>query len=167
MKVLAQDRNWLKIIGIVVILFTTLQLSQCSRSFTHRSEANARVAVQVICQNQIYNYNRSGQFLQNIEAQGLFTNAYPEFYAHSTRYVGNQAFHYATSKSPYLKSYVGLVVGLPKAAQLTTASADSAIATLCEATKPGATAATDPSFHASTLVCGSQTQQIGDLLTLR
>lgn len=167
MKVLAQDRNWSKIIGIVVILFVTLWLSRCSRSFTHRSQANAQVSVQVICQHQIYNYNRSGQFLQNLEGQGLFINAYPEFYSHSTRYAGNQVFHYATSKSPYLKSNVGLVVGLPKAAQLTTASANSAIAILCEATKPGTAPATDPSFSASTLVCGSQTQQIGNLLTLK
>lgn len=172
MKVLSQDRNWLKIIGIIVVLSITLLFSQCSQGFIYRSQTNAQIAVQVICQEQIHNYEWSGNFLEDIEGQGRFSNPYPEFYSHATQYVGEKAFHYATSKSPHLKSYVGLVVGFSKTTQPMTSQSDSAIsrqrdaiAIVCETTKPGTNPANDPGFDSSTLTCGSQTRQVVDLLT--
>jgi hypothetical protein len=169
---LFQDRNLLKIVGIVVVLSATLLFSRCSEGYIYRSQGNARIAVQVICQEQVYNYEWRGYFLENIEAQGRFTNPYPEFYSHSTRYAEGKVFHYVTSRSPYLKSYVGLVVALPETTQPTPSESNSAssdqahaaIAILCEADKPGATPATDPSSDTSTLTCGSQTHQVGDLI---
>ena len=177
MKVLLQDRNWLKLIGIVGILFATLQLSQCSQGFIYRSQTNAPLLVRSICLEQIYNYERTGRFIQNLAGQGKFPNPYPQFYTHSTRYEADRVFHYATSQSPHLKSYVGLVVGLPPSAPSSMTSTrseaplrdHSAIAIVCEATQPGATSAPDPSFNPSDpspLVCSPQTQPVGTLLSM-
>lgn len=174
-KALFQDHNWLKIIGIVVVLFATLLFSQCSQDFIYRSQVNAPLLVRSICLSQIYTYENTGRFIENLAGQGLFPNPYPEFYKHLTRYEANQVFHYATSKSPHLKSYVGLVVGFPKTTQPITAKSgsvlplrkQSAIAIVCEATKPGAIAANNPHFDGSTLTCSSQTRQVGDVLSIK
>lgn len=161
MKALSQDHNWSKMIGIVLILLATLLFSQCSRGFIYSSQANAAIAVQVSCQQEIHSYEQHGRFLSRAKGLEEFSNPYPEFYSHSIRYAPDKVFYYATSKSPHLKSYVGLVVGLPKAAHPTTASFNSAIAIWCGATKPGTAPATDPVFDNSTLSCGGQTQEIG------
>lgn len=165
MKALSKDYNWLKVIGIVLVLSATLLLSQCSQGYIYRSQANAAIAVEVSCRREIYKYEQHGRFLDEVEGSREFINAYPEFYSHSIRYAAGKVFYYATSKSPHLKSYVGLVVDLPKAVPLTTPSSSSAIAITCGATKPGTAPATDPIFGTSTLICGSQTQQVGALLT--
>jgi len=167
MKALSQDHNWSKIIGIVLVLSATLLFSKCSQGFIYSSQANAAIAVQVSCQREIHNYEQHGRFLSKAKGLEEFNNPYPEFYSHSIRYAADKVFYYATSKSSHLKSYVGLVVGLPKSAPLKTASSHSAIAIWCGATKPGTAPATDPIFSGSTLTCGSQTEQVGALLTSR
>ena len=167
MNALSQDRNWLKIIGIVAVLSITLLFSQCSREFIYRSQVNAPRLVQSACMEQVHNYDWKGYFLENIEEQGSFPNPYPEFYTHSSHYSKEQVSYYATSRSPYLKSYVGLVVSLPKPRQNNSFNVGSAIGIVCEAIKPGETAATDPSFNGSTLTCGAQTRQVGDVISTR
>lgn len=175
MSAISQDNNWLKLIGIITVLTATMLLYQCSQGFVLRAQYNAPLLVRSVCLQQITTYEQTGRFIENLAAQGTFPNPYPEFYTHSTRHETNQVFHYATSKSPYLKSYVGLVVGRLKtnqtnSVQRNSAPSDrnnSAIAIVCEANKPGDTPATDPIADGSTLTCQTGTQQIGNLLRLR
>jgi hypothetical protein len=154
MKALSRDLNWLKIIGIFVVLTMTFWLSQCSDDFIEPPQTNAKHAMQTLCQEQTWAYERNGQLVEDVRQRGWLINAYPGFYTNFIRRSKNQMFYYATSKSPHMKSYIGMLVGLPEG------QPRKAISIVCEAEKPGATPATDPSFYNSTLTCGVKTRQI-------
>lgn len=170
MNALLQDRNWLKIFGIVVVLTTTVLVSQGSQGFIYRAQVNAPLLVQSACLNQVHTYKERGRFLPTVAGPGDFTNPYPEFYTHSTQFANEKVWYYATSRSPHLKSYVGLVMSVPGAIRSSTnngalsAQKHAAIAIVCEATQPGTTPANAPSFDGSTLTCSSQTRQVSDII---
>ncbi|MGM3308502.1 type IV pilin-like G/H family protein [Anabaena sp. WFMT] len=159
MKALSRDRNWLKIIGIFVVLTMTLLLSRCSENFIEPPQTNAKQAMQKLCQEQTWAYERTGQLVEDVKQRGWLINAYPEFYTNFIRRSENQIFYYATSKSQHLKSYVGMFVGLPGG------QPRKAISIVCESEEPGVTPATDPIFDNLTLTCGVQTLQIKNVET--
>jgi type II secretory pathway pseudopilin PulG len=150
------------VVAFVIVTLAAVALPSllsCNTGKVKQVEARNTVGAMNRAQ-QAYNLEKGG-FAGSIDKLGIGIRTETTNYSYSIRVTKGAAFHYAITKQPNFKSYVGAV--WTETTNINGKKEDTTRAIMCEAEKPvaAATKPADPVYENGGYVCGEGTVRLG------